>query len=480
MFNQGSNDLNDNYDRDTVFFDGGDGNPTFMKSHGTTLKLDWDIGNYTITSITSYQDIYDRLARGDIDGGFGCLFTCGGIPSGPASTPFSAFNSPFVVDIDTGSTLDVNQLTQEVRVASNLDGPLNYQVGFFYFEDEFDATASNQNAGATSFSPNSSSHIENTAWAVFGQGSYDINDRWTLTAGVRYTDDEKDASHIDFTGVVPTFPIKLSDDHVGFDVALSYALNDNTQAYTRVATGFRAPTIQDRILDDPEVTTADSETILSFEIGVKGQTDRFRYNVAAFYYEIDDMQLVAIGGAANATTLLNANEGIGYGVEAEMDYVLTENLILSGGFGYNETEINDDTLSVPGGPLVTVTDPLNANGFALIDGNRFQHAPLWTANVELDYTHPLANGDELYLFTDWKIKGKTQDFLYESEEYIFGTQFEGGLRAGYRNNTYNFEVGFFATNITDEDNPIGGIDFANNTGYVNEPRVWGGEFRYNF
>ena len=161
---------------------------------------------------------------------------------------------------------------------------------------------------------------------------------------------------------------------LGFDVALSYALNDNTQAYTRVATGFRAPTIQDRILDDPEVTTADSETILSFEIGVKGQTDRFRYNVAAFYYEIDDMQLVAIGGAANATTLLNANEGIGYGVEAEMDYVLTENLILSGGFGYNETEINDDTLSVPGGPLVTVTDPLNANGFALIDGNRFQHA----------------------------------------------------------------------------------------------------------
>ena len=100
--------------------------------------------------------------------------------------------------------------------------------------------------------------------------------------------------------------------------------------------------------------------------------------------------------------------------------------------------------------------------------------------MELDYTHPLANGDELYLFTDWKIKGKTQDFLYESKEYIFGTQFEGGLRAGYRNNTYNFEVGFFATNITDEDNPIGGIDFANNTGYVNEPRIWGGEFRYNF
>ena len=480
VFDQGNNDLNDNYDRDTVFFDGGDGNPTFMKSHGTTLKLDWDIGNYTITSITSYQDIYDRLARGDIDGGFGCLFTCGGIPSGPPSTPFSPFNSPFVVNIDTGSTLDVNQLTQEVRVASDLDGAFNYQFGMFYFEDEFDSTASNQNAGATSFTPNSSSHIENTAWAIFGQGSYDINDRWTLTAGVRYSDDEKDASHVDFTGVVPTFPIELTDDHVGFDVALAYELNDDSRVYARVATGFRAPTIQDRILDDPEVTTADSETIMSYEIGYKALFENVRFNLAAFYYEIDDMQLVAIGGTANATTLLNANEGIGYGVEFEMDWVVTDNLILSGGFGYNETEINDETLSVPGGPLVTVTDPLNANGFALIDGNRFQHAPLWTANVELDYTYPLANGNELYLFTDWKLKGKTQDFLYESEEFVFGTQFEGGLRAGYRNTTHNFDIGFFARNITDEDNPIGGIDFANNTGYVNEPRVWGGEFSYRF
>jgi len=480
VFNTGSNSLNSNYSRDKVFFDGGDGNEGNIRSHGTTIKVDWDRGDHTFTSITSYHDIYDRFGRGDIDGGYGCLFTCGGAPSGPASVPFSPFNSPFVVNIDTGGHQDVEQFTQEFRVASNLDGQFNYQFGVFYFDDRIISDSGSQNAGATVFTQNSKSDIENTSWAVFGQGTYEFDDQWTLTAGLRYTDDEKDADHVDFTGNVATVPISLSDDFLSFDVSLAYARDENTQIYARAASGFRAPTIQDRIQDDPEVTTADSEDILSFEIGIKGQGDRFRYSVAAFHYEIDDMQLVAIGGTSNSTTLLNANEGVGMGIEAEMQYLVTDNLIISAGFGYTDTEINDSDLSVPAGPLTTPLDPLNAAGFALIDGNPFQHAPEWTANIEFDYTRQLNNGNEFYLFSDWKWKGETQDFLYESVEYTFDTQFEGGLRVGYRHLDQDWEVGLFARNITDEDNPIGGIDFANNTGYVNEPRVWGGEFHYRF
>jgi iron complex outermembrane recepter protein len=483
VINQGSNKLNGNYSRDRVFFDGGDNNPGNIKSSGSTLKIDWDIGDYTVTSITSYQDVYDRFGRGDIDGGFGCLFTCGGAPSGPASTPFSPFNSPFVVNIDTGGAQEVEQWTQEIRIASNLDGPLNYQFGFFYFDDEIISESGNQSAGATAFTTNSIGTVQNTSWAIFGQGSYDLTDQWTLTAGLRYTDDDKDGLVFDFSPTpvaLSGVPISLSDDFLSFDVALAYAWSDETQVYARISSGFRAPTLQERVQDDPSVTTADSEDIMSYEIGIKGQSDRFRYSLAGFYYEIDDMQLTAIGGITNATTLLNARKGTGIGVEFEMDYLLTDNLILSGGFGYADTEIKDNSLSVPGGPLTTVLDPLDANGAAIIDGNRFQHAPLWTANIELDYTYPMSGDAELYLFTDWKLKGKTQDFLYESVEYTFGTQFEGGLRFGYRNLAKNWEVGFFARNITDEDNLIGGIDFANNTGYVNEPRVFGGEFSYKF
>ena len=105
VFDKGSNKLNDNYKRDTVWFDGGDNNPALIKSFGVTLKLDWDVGTHTVTSITSYQDIYDRFARGDIDGGFGCLLSFLGLcqpgPAGPPSTPFNPAASPFIVNVDT-------------------------------------------------------------------------------------------------------------------------------------------------------------------------------------------------------------------------------------------------------------------------------------------------------------------------------------------------------------------------------------------
>ena len=484
VFDKGSNKLNDNYDRNTVWFDGGDNNPTWIKSHGTTVKLDWEVGNHTLTSITSYQDVYDRFARGDIDGGYGCLFTCANLapgphgPFGPPSTPFSPFNSPFVVNIDTGSEVDLEQITQEIRIASNREGPFNYQFGAFYFEDDFTSINGNMSLGRPDFVVGSTSNIENTAWAVFGQGSFNVTEQLTLTAGVRYTDDEKDGVHARPSGPLP--PISLGDDNVSWDVSLAYAVGDDAQVYARVASGFRAPTMQDRLEDDPEVTTVDSETIMSYEIGYKALWEKVRLNVAAFYYEVDDMQLVAVGGDANATTLLNADEGVGYGVEFDIDIAMTDNLVLSGGFGYNKTEINDDELSLPVGPLATSRDPLDENGRAIIDGNPFQHAPKWTANLELDYTHPLSGGSELYLYTDWKLKGKTSDFLYESVEFTFGTQFEGGLRTGYRDTVRNFEIGMFARNITNEHNPIGGIDFANNTGYVNQPRIWGAEAIYRF
>ena len=486
IFDKGSNKLNDNYDRNTVWFDGGNNNPAKIKSFGVTLKLDWDVGDHTITSITSYQDIYDRFARGDIDGGYGCLFTCGAFapgphgPFGPPSTPFNPFASPFVVNVDTGGDQEVEQITQEIRIASNLDGPFNYQVGAFYFED--DLLSVSQNASVTTpdnFRVGSVSQIENTTWAFFGQGSYNVSDQLTLTAGVRYTDDEKDAQH-ERPATGPLDPISLGDDELSWDVSLAFAVSEDSQVYARVATGFRAPTIQDRLEDDPEVTTADSETIMSYEIGYKALFEKVRLNVAGFYYEVDDMQLVAVGGDANTTTLLNANEGVGYGVEFDVDIALTDNMVLSGGFGYNKTELNDKELTLPVGPLATSRDPLDENGRAIIDGNPFQHAPKWTANLQLDYTHPLANGNELYLFTDWKLKGKTSDFLYESVEFTFGTQFEGGLRLGYRDTVRNFEIGLFARNITNEHNPIGGIDFANLLGYVNQPRIWGGEARYSF
>ncbi|MEL7046001.1 MAG: TonB-dependent receptor, partial [Pseudomonadota bacterium] len=484
VLSKGSNDLNSNFDRDRVFYDGGDNNPAVIKSNGTTLKIDWSQGDYTFTSITSYQDVTDRDGRGDIDGGFGCLFTCPDIPAGPTSIPENPAASPFVVNVDTGSELDLDQFTQEFRIASEYDGAFNFQAGVFYFRDDFKGTALSQSAGATVYGIDSEAEIENTTWAVFGQGTYDFTEQLRLTAGIRYTDDEKDADITDFrSGTAEPQPtISLSDDEISWDISLSYYATETTHVYARAAYGFRAPTIQDRLADDPEITTADSETITSFEIGFKSEWERVRFNSAAYYYVVDDMQLTAVGGADNSTRLLNAEEGIGYGLELELEYAITDALILTAGYGYTHTEINDSDLAVglPDHGLITPTDPLTPEGLALIDGNPFQHAPDWTANVELSYTHDLGSNGEIYFFTDWRFRGETNDFLYESVEYTFDTQFEGGARIGYRSTANNYELGLFARNITDEENVIGGIDFANLVGYVNQPRVVGAEARYNF
>jgi len=480
----GSNVLNTNYSRDKVSYDGGGNNPAEIDANGTNLKLDWDVGNYTITSITSYQDA-EQFARGDIDGGFGFGFA--GTPTGPGFIPFPS---------DTGGNNFIEQLTQEIRIASNLDGNFNYQFGAFYFDDELSTstefglspTPKDTSVGSIAFQ-------ENTSWAIFFQGDYDISDQLVLTAGVRYSDDEKDYTETTTDAdIAANFfrapdaeredPVNLSDTNVSWNVSLSYAIDDDSQVYTRIASGFRAPSIQARnVAFGGMPSTANSETIMSYEIGYKTDiNDRIRFNTAAFYYDIDDMQLTAIGGAGNFTTLLNAKSAEGYGIEFDIDWALSEDLILSGGFGYNKTKIKEAGLAVApcGFGNCTVTDPFDADGNAIIDGNPFQHAPEWTLNVELSYTYPMSNDADLFFYTDWKVKGETNEFLYESIEFNFGTQFEGGLKAGYRDNTRNFEVAFFARNITDEDNPIGGIDFNNLTSYVNEPRVWGVEGTYRF
>ncbi len=80
------------------------------------------------------------------------------------------------------------------------------------------------------------------------------------------------------------------------------------------------------------------------------------------------------------------------------------------------------------------------------------------------------------MYTDWFWQGETNLFLYESEEFNSDGNFEGGLKVGYlgeMDGGRTYEAAVFGRNITDEENLVGGIDFNNLTGFVNEPRVVG-------
>ncbi|MBL4596467.1 MAG: TonB-dependent receptor [Robiginitomaculum sp.] len=454
----GNNQINNNFNRGTVFFDQGNNNPQQYNGEGASLRLKWDNENTIFTSISAYETTRGS-SLGDIDGGFGAVFLPVG---GPGPIAFPAVTQDGIDDLD--------QYTQELRLASNGDGPVSWQVGAYYFNSEFSITTN------PFFVAASTVIHSNTAWSIFGQSSIDLSERFTVTGGLRFTDDSKDL--VIAASPFPIAPVEASASRVSWDLSGLYVLNDNTNLYGRVASGFRAPTIQGRdvaFFGLPSV--ADSETILSFETGFKSElaNNRVRLNGGIFYYTVNDIQLSAIGGGANFVQLINADKGVGYGFEADLEWLVTDNFSLTAGFSYNKTELRDEGLTTApcGSGLCTVLDPLDANGNALIDGNPFPQAPEIIANFTARYGIPVNEKGEFFVETDWAIQGQTNFLLYEAAEFSSSGNFEGGLKFGYTKYDGTFEAAIFARNITDEKNLTGTIDFNNLTGITNEPSFYG-------
>ena len=232
------------------------------------------------------------------------------------------------------------------------------------------------------------------------------------------------------------------------------------------------------------MSVADSETSLSYEIGIKADLfdRRARLGFAIFDYTVDDLQLTAVGGAANFNTLINADQAHGQGFELDLEALLTDRLSITLGTSYNDTEIDDAGLGIQAcGGGCTVLDPVGTvAGTVSIDGNRLPQAPEWVGNLTARYGIPMGEGAEWFIFTDWAYRDEVNFFLYESAEFHGDALLEGGLRVGYNWDYGNREIALFGRNITDAEELVGGIDFNNLTGFVNEPRLWGVEFTARF
>ena len=92
----------------------------------------------------------------------------------------------------------------------------------------------------------------------------------------------------------------------------------------------------------------------------------------------------------------------------------------------------------------------------------------------------MGNGAELYAYTDWVYRSKVNFFLYESTEFTSKPVTEGGLRVGYTWSNGKYDLAAFGRNITNQVRVVGGIDFNNLTGFINEPRTWGLQFKAQF
>jgi len=474
----GSNDLVDNFEHDVVYHDAASRATQQVESQGASLKLEWDINDLTLTSISAWESA-EIYSRADIDGGYGAVY----LPDmGPGFIPFTSESADGIPDQD--------QYTQELRLSSNYAGDVNFQVGVFYFDEAL--TIENFSYDTYGSTPGELNGYviqqqDTKAWAVFGSLDYTITDDLKITAGLRYSDDEKEFSADRTLSPIGGSALYLtenpSDDHVSWDLSANYKINDDVNWYARVANSFRAPSIQGRILFGDEVTVAESETVTSFETGIKSDVldGQGRVNATVFYYTMDDQQLTAVGGGANFNRLVNADKTTGYGFELDTEWVLTDNLNATFNLSYNNTELKDKDLAVDVCAQCTVTNSLNSAGQAVLDGNSLPHAPEWISNLTLRYSREVADG-EFFTYADVSYRSEINYFLYESVEFEGKPLTEVGLRAGYAwaQGDNEYEVSAFVRNMFDEQQSIGAIDFNNNTAMVNEERYIGAEFKVSF
>lgn len=472
--------------RDRFAQDEGDNNPQAYQTYGASVNAAYDFGGVTLTSITAYETSHG-YSRGDTDGGVAQNYA--GRPSYGQSR---------------GNLRDLDQWTQELRLASNGAGAFDWQVGGLYFDSRDDTEFYQRtffliapDLNGTAPNPNNfvRLHNVNTSWSGFGQLSYKLTPALTVTAGGRVTEDRKQTRLVrsvrNAAGTVDSFPataprfVELKDTQPSYDVSVLYNVDADASVYAKVARGFRGPTIQGRsaVFNTP-FTTANSETMMSYEVGAKTRPfPNLRFNATAFTYRVNDIQLN--GNDANGNgVLFNAEHADAFGVEAELEWRPIRNITFSLGGSALHTEIKDRNVyaqvcALNGAVTCTVQDPTIVRTIfgapatlAQIDGNPLPNAPRWQLDAAVRYDIPLGTGGNVFVGSDFNVQGYTNLVLYKTAEFYADGNFELGLKAGYATPDGKYEIAAFARNVTDEKNLKGVIENYN-AAIFNEPRIIG-------
>ena len=472
----GTDDFVADFERDEISIDGQ--NSQSVTQLGFTTNLQYNAGPVTFTAIFGYEGA-EIFTRGDIDGGFGAVFAP---PSGPGFIPFPSESADGIPEL--------RQYTGEARIATNNWDVVNFQLGSFFFREELvidSFSFDTLNNGAVNGIAVQNQTTE--AFALFASGSVDLLDNLRIAGGLRWSDDSRQFSASRSlspigAGSIGPLTAQPTAEFLSWDISATYGVTQDVNVYGRIARGFRAPSVQGRILFGDSISVAQKEKILSFEGGIKSELfdRRARINLAGFYYELSDQQLTAVGGEANFNTLLNSDKARGSGFELDAQLLPLSNVLITMGLSYNNTEIRDKNLAiVPCGGGCTVTDePGNVEGTVNINGNPLPHAPEWIFNSTVRLSSPIHEDGEVFVFADLAYRSRINFFLYESEEFTDASLLEIGVRAGYARFDGRLELAFFSRNINNDLSRTGGIDFNNLTGFVNEPRTIGIEGRWQF
>lgn len=447
-----------------------------VDASGLSLKVSYDWGDYLVKSITSINEM-DEEYLNDQDW-----------------SPLEA-----LVGYDDR---ELDQWSQELRLESPTDGPLTWLVGVYVYHSEFDAVNEAINGPDTVWAalgftdkigtgelPSSiglpdtatitaTSEIETDSWAVYASGTYEINEQWSITAGIRYSEDEKDLDYVQESDPLAAgagfFPFSVEDEQDDDEWTPSFSVNwtprEDVLMYAKYSKGYKAGGFNNNISTSVSLVSFDAETMDSYEMGLKATwlDNRLRTNLAVFHMEYDDKQESAfVAGAGYMQT--NAGEATSDGFELEVEFVPMERWMVYGAVGYADAEYDEYII----------------DEFTDHSGNTLTRAPEWTFNmgtqVDWNFTPNLVGNFRLdYAYQDEYFTQANNDpfFAADSQNLV-------NARLGISNADRDWEATLWGRNLTDDDN-INAIDgpstpFFDTYHYtLIAPRTYGVELKYNF
>lgn len=437
-------------------------------------------GDGTITNIFGWRD-FEQSTTADIDG-----------------TPTHIYHGT--------SNLLAEQYSNELRYNGTFD-KLTLTTGLYYFKNEINYDETRFLLGAllppgfgsyTTQSGGGNYDVESIG--VFVATDYEINDNLILSAGVRFTQEEKEAQVYNLATNASLFPnintcsaieqtciSPFEDDktwnNISPKLGFSYAMDDqDANVYGHWTRGIRSGgyNLRDSANDGTPPGPFDEETVDSFEIGYKmtiGQ--RGRFNAALFYTSVDDMQreineASAVSGVTQ--TIQNTADATLMGIELDATYALTEAFLLTAAVGYVDSEYD------------SVDYDLNGDG--VVDGADedldIPRAAELTYSVGVNHDTPLGDWGHLssrisYAFRD-ESAYTDNNLGYIGEQKIL----DAGVDLHYGE---NLTVGLYGKNLTDEvkhggDSQLpeffGPLPLGGTFSPLSKGRVYGLEVTYNY
>ncbi|VAV86601.1 TonB-dependent receptor [hydrothermal vent metagenome] len=447
--------------------------PTFgnYTSWGLSNEANYDLEGVTFTSITSYRE-WEEETNADIDW------------------------SPLKLFLSNGGKKTQKTFTQELRVASSTDDPLQWIFGMFYYNNRNVQDFNRDFGGGRGQFLDSTLAVDN--YAAFGEVKYKFETGTQLIAGARWQKEElKYTAIVSRTGFNtadnPNIPNSFNDSDAMLKLGIQQDIGDDAMAYFTFSQGYKGQAV--------DLTTGLSaakaalqpiaaERVDSYEVGLKAEfmDRRLSFNVAAFLSNFSNFQTQAFDDAALTFRILNAGEVRSKGIEVETLFAATEELT----FIFNATFQNIEILNIVGtGCFPGQTEPQGCvSRQQSISGGTLPNAPDTKIFVGANYEAPVGNGDFIgYTSLNYSWQSEVQYSLNQNPLTIQDSYGTANFSIGVRNADTGLKITAFINNIFDKSYVTGlrapGGIWGGSTGVVQQiprtaDRTYGVRVGYSF